>query len=395
MRLVVTAIVSLTLMLASNYSYAVGMEDAINVFSHKLAGYIVDNNLKRVGIPEFANSSGDLGGDTGAAGQFMADCIEEQLVKASQGQYTVVERRRLNAVLSEGKVQSSGLTDEKASHYLMGKISNLDCLVVGSLTRTGRTLRLTGKIVRLPDAANVGIESATIELNADLLTLFGENVVLPETENANQLSQEKVVSAGQQLKTLRLKSVIEDANPYTIEVIANGRSKSIYQHKDDLFIPAITGESYAIKLTNRSMHRVAVALFIDGLNTIGQQREVPSTGKKWLLEPNQSVLVSGWQVDEKTCRQFIFVGASKSLAARKFYTEQIGLITAAFYPEMQPDRTAPASGEETRGLGTGEGNDIQQDVQPVEFLTAPNPIAILALHYDAKSIVEKYSRLER
>ena len=377
------------IILCSGAAVGQNLDASVNQLALGLADDIRQAGLKHVGVPEFANSSGNLGGDTGAAGHYFAEKVEGRLVKASQGAYEVIERRRLNAVLEEGKVQVSGLTDEQTSQQLLGKIKGLDGLVVGSLTRIGRRLSITGKIVRLPDAGIVGSESVEIPLDPDLLTLFGENVSVPVPGGGERVKPGDMVDAA--VRPVRERPVPElDPNcPYGLEVLVDGRAKPLHQKGGSLFIPASKGEVFQIRLSNRSGTSVGVALFIDGLNSIGQKRELPSTARKWVLSPGQTAIVPGWQMDLTHARQFVFVGLEESLAARQRFTDQIGLITAAFYPEL-------SAAEETRGvLGTGEGEQVESRVREVDFRGSDVPAAILTLHYDSSEVVGSYERITK
>jgi hypothetical protein len=166
--------------------------------------------------------------------------------------------------------------------------------------------------------------------------------------------------------------------------------KPLFEQGGAVFIPASQGEVYQIRLYNRSPQRVAVALYIDGLNTIGMKRELPSAGKKWVLNPNQTATVRGWQVDANKAREFTFVGFTESVAARQRFTDQIGLITAPFYPEAA---ARPRAARTRARIGTGAGQEVASAVKQVVFRSAASPAAILTVHYDAADVVGKYKRI--
>lgn len=356
------------------------LSPALQQLARDLAQVIDAAGLQRVGVPEFAGTGGKL--DTGAAGHYVAERLEEHLTNAPGHRYAVVERRRLNTVLQEARVQASGLTDERSSREIVGKIQGLDALVVGSLARVGRTLHISGKIVRLPEAAVVAAKSAEVRLDADLLTLLGDSLLLPASEGA----------AGVAPVPARPQPQLDPACPYALEVLVNGRPKPLYRRGDDLLVGASRGEVYKLRLINRSRQTVGVALFIDGLSTIGAKREVPSAATKWVVRPGQSVEIPGWQVAKDHAREFVFVGLEESLAARERFTDEVGLITAAFYPEAAAQ--APAPDEERRGgMGTGAGKRIDSGVTEVAFRAAATPAAILSLHYDAAPVVEQLTRV--
>ena len=362
------------------------LDESLAQCAKSLSKQIATAGLKRVGVPEMTNGAIDqLGGNTGAAGHYFAARLADELAKAGNGAFEVVERNRLNRVLQEGKFEATGLTDPKTSQELLGKIPGLDGLVDGTLTRfdVTHTLEVSCRIIRYPDAINKGAAMVKIEMDPDLLGLFGASAVLRQPPKEERARREQLVETATGPQPPRP----DPDAPFALEILVNGRPLPRYYRDGQSYVPAVQGDVYQIRLTNRTPGRVAVALFIDGLNTIAQRRELASSAVKWVIGPRQSVVVPGWQIDLQTSRQFVFVTAGESLAARKRFTEEIGLITATVYPEI-------ATSEETRGLGTGEGEEIEHQVHEVSFRASPVPLAILALRYDAREIVERYERVQ-
>ena len=62
----------------------------------------------------------------------MSDILITELVKA--GRFSVVERDRLDVVLSEQKLQQEGLTDVSATALQLGKLINAELVVFGLVT---------------------------------------------------------------------------------------------------------------------------------------------------------------------------------------------------------------------------------------------------------------------
>jgi len=79
-----------------------------------------------------------------------------------------------------------------------------------------------------------------------------------------------------------------------------------------------------------------VALSVDGLNTINGQSGDARQGPKWVLDPYQSVTITGWQVDDRQARQFFFTNEEQSYAAKLGKTSNLGMISAAFFRERRP-----------------------------------------------------------
>lgn len=157
------------------------------------------------------------------------------------------------------------------------------------------------------------------------------------------------------------------------------------------FIEVRQGEEYSIRLTNPLPVRVGVNLVVDGLNTItGKPVSSPSDGKYWILDPQSSETIRGWQVSSSRARRFRFVSREKSYARWKGsrwgreLDVNCGVIGAAFFwssseleRALEPRRKrisregAPASAPESRtqdwSMGTGQGGSTGSSVTTVKF----------------------------
>lgn len=157
-------------------------------------------------------------------------------------------------------------------------------------------------------------------------------------------------------------------------------------------------EEYSIIVRNPLPVRVAVAVSIDGLNSIDGKRTSPRSAKKWIIAPNSSITVSGWQTSKQTLRKFLFTEQTASLAQwqenkeGKPYTRNLGVIGAAWFwnqneledalrpPQPFVEDSAPAaesgsrnkssaapSARAERSAGTGMGRQQQNRVTEVAF----------------------------
>jgi len=97
------------------------------------------------------------------------------------------------------------------------------------------------------------------------------------------------------------------------------------------------GAEYSIVIYNPLPVRVAVAVTIDGLNTIDGNRTTPDKAQKWLIDANASITVRGWQTDQGSLRRFVFTDENNSYAEwkgkrdRKKYTQNLGVIGIAYF----------------------------------------------------------------
>ena len=120
---------------------------------------------------------------------------------------------------------------------------------------------------------------------------------------------------------------------FTVEVIVDGRPLAEYAARGTRYVEAVKGKEYAIRLRNPLGVRVAVALSVDGLNTIDARRTSALAARKWVLDPYECVTISGWQIDGARARRFYFTSEDRSYAEWLGRPEDIGVITAVFFRE--------------------------------------------------------------
>lgn len=365
------SLLSLILFFIFTYAYS-DLDASIEELASKMSSCIKDGNIKNIGILEFAanDPKGEiLGGNTGVLGKYVAEKMEEYLVKNSNGKYSIIERNMVKKVIDEIHFQLTDLVNQSKLISLQGKITGLDTMLTGSMTRMGEQLKINSKFLSIPSAKNRGADSVSVALDSDLLAMFGETT-FSKISGESELKDNKNIAD----------KVKQEDVPYSIEIVVNDSVKPFYLHDGNIWIPAKTGEEYSIRIHNKSDKRVAVALFIDGINTIGGKRELPSKGRKWVVRPRTPIEIKGWQKDDKSANKFVFCTSEQSLAQRLNYSDEIGLITASFYKELS-----------TRGvIGTGEGKKIDSNVTEVTLNYEEKPSAIICIKYDTEEIVKKY-----
>ena len=150
-------------------------------------------------------------------------------------------------------------------------------------------------------------------------------------------------------------------NPaFRMEILVDGRPVRQYPARGTVYVEALKGKEYAIRLHNPLSIRVAVALSVDGLNTIDARRTAATAARKWVLDPHETITISGWQTDMNRARKFYFTTEEDSYAQWLGKTENAGVITAVFFRERQarvdPIVTAPIEREprnEAKGAAAG------------------------------------------
>ncbi len=102
-------------------------------------------------------------------------------------------------------------------------------------------------------------------------------------------------------------------SPYAVEILVNGKPQPARDDEGLAFVQINRGDTYAVRLINRSQHEAAVALAIDGLSvftfseirqTRGEKKGQPLYSR--VLVPAQgSTLIQGWHKNNKVSDSFL------------------------------------------------------------------------------------------
>ncbi len=188
------------------------------------------------------------------------------------------------------------------------------------------------------------------------------------------------------------------------------------------YVEAVKGRNYSIRLHNPLGVRVAVALSVDGLNSIDARHTTARDARKWVLGPYETMTISGWQMSLSQARRFFFTTEDRSYASRLGRTEDMGIISAVFFRERivrvvplgitpapgadssgkqepaapGPTAKAPASGGNAVGeashraeaaspedfAATGIGERVDHAVQQVSLNLEDHPVASFDIRYE-------------
>jgi hypothetical protein len=207
-----------------------------------------------------------------------------------------------------------------------------------------------------------------------------------------------------------------------LDVLVGGAPRPEYVARGTTYVEAERGREYTLRVTNPLTVRVAVALAVDGLNTIDARHGDAGTAAKWVLEPHGSVEISGWQVNGREARAFYFTGERASYGARLGRTENLGVIEAVFFRERQrvipvigragpgdDAKQRPAPGVEAGAsdlaaecapladdhAATGIGERRRHEVVEVRLELEPEPVATVRLRYEFRPQLEALGVLPR
>jgi hypothetical protein len=130
---------------------------------------------------------------------------------------------------------------------------------------------------------------------------------------------------------------------FQVDVMVDGRQLTPHHERGRIYVYAHYGEEYEIRVRNACGDRVAVALSVDGLNTIDASRTSAWDASKWLIEPGQTITIKGWQMSSEHARRFYFTNERDSYAAKLGQRGNLGVISAVFFRERRPQIVVPPS----------------------------------------------------
>ena len=189
---------------------------------------------------------------------------------------------------------------------------------------------------------------------------------------------------------------------FGMNVLVGDDVRPEYSGRGRVYVEAVRGADYSIRLTNPTPYRVAVALSVDGLNTIDAKHSDAWNASKWILAPYESTVIAGWQVNDQTARRFFFTGENRSYGAYLGQTENLGIIEAVFYRERRPKfhaqsprmemeenrKDAPSSSAAGSAApsdeyaATGMGGRTTHEVEMVDLDLESVPAARVTIRYE-------------
>ena len=375
------------------------------------------HGLKHIGVLEFVTVVGNRDALAPATlPQFLSDRVRVNLATLSDGQHSVLEHKSVRQALGEKNIVLADLGKPQTMRRLGESLSQLDGLVWGRIDRRGSQISVQCELLDMNSktlATPTGLLPLSEELQGDLGASF-DNRQRPAGSPHAVIVVEHVDTQSQTHPLLKpdfpFRVEVWSIHPRPDEPITDKTERRRKEHvlrprpdepSPELLIAAAPDELFEIRVENRSGQDVALTLLLDGLNSLGQQRERLGRASSWIVRrPVNRELLDGlrekqrtsklseietqtladetvraqrppqyvfdaWVLDQKsgelnqvrdvTTRRFRFTDIAESVAARARFTDSIGLITAAFYAERG------------RALGVGEGPEEVRDLKTVDF----------------------------
>ena len=202
---------------------------------------------------------------------------------------------------------------------------------------------------------------------------------------------------------------------FQLNVLVDGRRLPEYNARGRFYVEAIEGAEYELQIRNPLPERVAVALSVDGLNSIDARHSSAWNASKWVIEPYGTITISGWQMSSERARRFYFTTERDSYAAKLGQTANIGVISAVFFrerrrypvpitpptsqrestqnaPKSAPSVDSQAGERAARGgamrrsddeyAATGIGRSVRHDVRWIDMDLESRPAAEISIRYE-------------
>jgi hypothetical protein len=372
--------------------------------SEQLTYAMQEQKFERLAVLEFTNDTalGELlGADFGLLGRYCAEALEKQLGEIGDGAFRLVDRRRLQSALREQQFKIDDLGSPNALDKLSTSVSGMPVMALGTLrNRAGRVVTLQCKLVETETGDLIASAGGTAWLNESEWAMLGRSAQIKshgsaveapslDNEESENIEDTQTTHLVNHLDTQAEEPhpLLDPKFPYQVRVKVNGQVRKGVFRGNDLYIPVRKGEKYELEVENRSGHLVLMRLLVDGLNTLPEKEETKgistmlvaprvnlADARHWILDPAKSkmFLIRGFVTETGAAgklREFLVTDASQSLAARQQFTDQIGMITAAFY--------APQG----RGLGTTAGDEQDEKIVERSGTQVGEMLAVVNIRY--------------
>lgn len=360
-----------------------------------------------LGIPEFTTGDGkQIEPQYGLLPRNIADMLRKSLAIKTQKHrsYQVLSDNALQESLKSKGLEPADLGTDKTKNLMVDNKTDIPVMLSGCLSffePTGLSIRT--ELLDLKGKTEVGQSGGVAMLSSKDMALAGISGTFSTPKPNTGYRADPVlglVSSTEQQEIGRIQENRESLhplankdNPYKIEFqVRPANSKGTYKPVDvvidgnDCFLPLEKGSEYQILVYNQSGKLVFCRLLVDGLNTLSQRMSTKSKGitieavpsadgeyemaprvsldeaRTWVFDPATSkpkvpfVFPGFYDVNGKadTMRRFQIVDADDSVAARKKYTDQVGLITIAFF------KAVPKETRGSGGIGTGMSSTTER-----------------------------------
>lgn len=346
----------------------------------KLAGELVESGTRRVGVvPKVLlrtagddKVAADLGPRAELIAQELAAALNDQATRGPHGgKFTVVSHRVMREAFAE--LAANSLGSMKALKQV-GEVTRADSLLAILATDHGNSIDLNYEIIPVSGDTGASVRSQRSDIkNLTDFAYMGHSFEARRWVNDRMLplglkGDPNLLGSGDiplaELKQDQPHPMISKSFPYGIGVAVSGREAYAASVKQDLYVALNENEKYSIQVWNTGPRPVYMALYIDGINTIGKALEGPGTtseGRMWCIDPSSKhATIKGYLTIGKAgeaqqiSEEFIVTRREDSMAGRQGFNDRIGLITAVIY-DFVPVASNPTGEKSLPQIGTKAG----------------------------------------
>ena len=367
--------------------------------------------VERVGIvPRFVcGMAGQLlGRDYGLWTDNAPAELVAELARKGQGDYRVISINAVRELLQQKGIAPKDIgTSKSKAISIEGR--NLPALIGGRIeSLPAETIALRCNMIDVTDGAILGLAGGTAALSG---AEVGMNGVSGRVE---PIAQQEEDSVPPELEPVQIQPgpshpLADPTFPYRARIMietVNGRFQERQLKFDgkDCYVPLAKDEVFSIYVTNGSGKPTFARILVDGLNTLpeksrekgvyvearkGAYRQAQPVNlieaRAWgPLAPNREYGFPGFFLKTGTdaiVDKFKVVDAQRSFAADAGYTDQLGLITVAFFEMQQKPKSKPlGGGRGSLGIGSGGRYQTQTDEYDGDHIPG-RMLAVLHIRY--------------
>lgn len=419
---------------------ASGEAMVLRVKPRSLRGLLVDmaeqlatmaqmEGLQVLGVPEFTVDAKELelelGRDFGLLGRYCATELTGLLAVHSAGQFQVVAQDALQKNLRERKI-SVGAVRTRAVRGLAVEGKPVSALALGILrSRVGHRVSLQCQLLDAESLALYGTAGGEAELNEHQWAMTERSVAVEPADYRPEPTRPTVESLITHLDHKKGHPMQDPSFPYRIYLVVHGQPRRGKFQGNTLYVPLREGEVYEVhaELGDQVQQTVMLRLLVDGLSTLPEKVKYPTKGafveaaqpmfgssappphhplylpaqrvgldeaSLWALDPGRSrtFAVRGFlaNAERGLYRQFQVIDAQRLSPARREFTDQLGIITAAFYEALRSPPTVataekPASIRARSPLGTEPGEERTEKYEPYTGIQPGKLLAVIHIRY--------------
>lgn len=177
----------------------------------------------------------------------------------------------------------------------------------------------------------------------------------------------------------------------SVDVLVDGKPVGLISHEGRLYleVPRM-GAEYAIRVNNRSAHRITAVVSVDGLSVITKE-PASDLQSGYVIDPYADAVIKGWRRDLDTVAAFTFEERENGFAYRLGQRDTIGVLGLVAIEEYEPDPRpvlrieTPVAAQRGEGLlgtaSTGSGRSVDSGVIAVPFVRGTNKHTV-TIYYD-------------